>query len=52
MTFQQAIWVFMRPWIDGSVTISEWCLACAIIQAANDCRYVPTPPTGGPQETL
>ncbi len=34
MTLRRAVAVFPRPWIDGSVTVREWLLASAVIQAA------------------
>ncbi len=36
MTLRRALWVFTRPWMDGSVTIQEWLLACVVIQAVMD----------------
>lgn len=34
MTLRRALFLFARPWIDGDVTMREWLLACAVIEAA------------------
>lgn len=34
MTLRQAVAIFPRLWIDGSVSMQEWLLACAVIEAA------------------
>jgi hypothetical protein len=46
MTLRRAIRVFVRPWIDGSVTFQDWLLAGAVIEAAiiRDEQPLPTPP--------
>ena len=34
MTLKRAIALFPRPWIDGNVTVRDWLLAGAVIEAA------------------